>query len=72
LKFLKRFKNLDAINISKLIPKTSEKIALTYDYILYKKVLTEVVKRLVNRAMSLQNKNRIKDDIFRKKTELAD
>jgi len=33
--------------------------ALTYDFILYKKVLTRVVKRLVNGSMALQNKIRI-------------
>jgi len=38
---------------------------------LYKKVLTEVVKRLVNGALSLQNENRISNDNFRKKTELV-
>jgi hypothetical protein len=37
---------------------------------LYKKLLTEVVKRVVNGAYLLQNKNRINNDNFRKKTEL--
>jgi len=37
---------------------------------LYKKLLTEVVKRVVNGARLLQNKNRINNDNFRKKTEL--
>ena len=54
---LKRFKILDAINNSKLIPKTIKKPALTSDYILYKKLLTEVVKTFVNGALMLQNEN---------------
>ena len=54
---LKRFKILDAINNSKLIPKTIKKNALTSDYILYKKLLTEVVKTFVNGTLTLQNEN---------------
>jgi len=33
-------------------------------------ILTEVVKRLVNGTLPLQNENRILDNNFRKKTEL--
>jgi hypothetical protein len=61
VEFLKRFKNLDAINNSKLIPDTIKKIALTKDYILYKTLLTEVVKTFVNGTTALQNENRIRN-----------
>jgi hypothetical protein len=55
----KCFKHSDTRIISKLIPQSLSKIALTDGFVLYMKLLTEVVKRVVNRVLSLQNKNRI-------------
>jgi hypothetical protein len=45
--------------ISKFIPKCHQKIALTNDFILCKKALTEVVKTLLNGHIGLQNAYRI-------------